>query len=148
MKETGATIMTGCPDIPRPDSKFCGAHQNEDHPVISGTKMNLRNRDNLKKFRHEANSEAGDDDFYIIESILEINENEKTGKKIKVKWYDFPMEQSTWEDESTIPKFIPSYYDDISKLGLKLLAPVIKTSKEIGNNEYYYLSWTGEKGGG
>lgn len=71
--------MTGCPEIPKPDSKFCFKHQEADHPVISGSKMNLRNRDKLRKIRLEESSEAGDDDFYIVESVLDIKYNKKTG---------------------------------------------------------------------
>ena len=109
--------------------------------------MNLRNRDKLRKYRTEECAEAGNDDFYIIETILDIKENKNTGNKMKVKWLDFTEDKATWEDEKTIPKFIYDYYKDRSKLGTRLPDLVIKASKTIGNNEYYYISWTGEKGG-
>ena len=85
--------------------------------------------------------------FFIIESILDIKENKKTGKKYKIKWMDFPEEESTWENESCVAKFIQQYYSDPAKLGSKLPEPVIKHTKTIGDSKYHYLGWTGEKGG-
>ena len=71
----------------------------------------------------------------------------KTGEKFKIKWIDFPAEEATWESESCVAKFIQEYYSDPSKLGCKLPEPVIKHTKTIGDSQYHYLGWTGEKGG-
>ena len=86
--------------------------------------------------------EAEDDDFFVIESILDIKENKQTGKKFKIKWMDFPEEEATWESESCVAKFIQVYYSDRSKLGCKLPEPIIKHSKKIGGSQYHYLGWT------
>ena len=146
-KEAGVTIMTGCSSIPQPKSKFCFDHQDGQHPVVPGDRVSAKNRQRLKKFKKAECIEAEDDDFFVIEAVLDIKENKKTGKKYKIKWMDFPVDEATWEGESCVAKFIQIYYSDPSKLGSKLPEPVIKHTKTIGNSQYHYLSWTGEKGG-
>ena len=146
-QEAGVKIMTGCPTIPQPKSKFCFDHQDGQHPVVQGDRLGAKNRKKLKKFKRAECVEAEDDDFFIIEAVLDIKENKKTGKKYKIKWMDFPNEEATWESEACVAKFIQMYYSDPSKLGSKLPDPVIKHSKTIGNSKYHYLGWSGEKGG-
>ena len=75
----------------------------------------------------------------MIEAVLDIKENKKTGKKYKIKWMDFPMEEFTWESESFVAKFIQTYYSDPSKLYSRLPDPVIKLAKTIGNSRYHYI---------
>ena len=77
--------MTGCSCIPQPNSKFCFDHQDGQHPVVPGDRVGSKNRKRLKQFKKAECSEAEDDDFFIIESILDIKHNKKTGKKFKVK---------------------------------------------------------------
>ena len=146
-KEAGATIMTGCSCIPQPNSKFCFDHQDGQHPVVPGDRVSARNRKKLKQFKKAECLEAEDDDFFVIEAVLDIKENKKTGKKFKIKWMDFPAEEATWESGSCVAKFIQAYYSDPSKLGCRLPEPVIKHTKTIGDSQYHYLGWTGEKGG-
>ena len=146
-QEAGVKIMTGCPTIPQPKSKFCFDHQDGEHPVVPGDRIGAKNRKKLKKFKKAECTEAEDDDFFIIEAVLDIKENKKTGKKFRIKWMDFPIEEATWESETCVAKFIQMYYSDPAKLGSKLPDPVIKHSKTIGNSKYHYLGWTGEKGG-
>ena len=145
--DAGVTIMTGCSSIPQPSSKFCFDHEDGQHPVVPGERVSARNRKRLKKFKKAECVEAEDDDFFVIESILDIKENKQTGKKFKIKWMDFPEEEATWESESCVAKFIQVYYSDRSKLGCKLPEPIIKHSKTIGGSQYHYLGWTGERGG-
>ena len=85
--------------------------------------------------------EAEDDNFFVIEAVLDIKEDKKTGKKYKIKWMDFTLEEATWESTSYVAKFIQIECSDPSKLGSKL------HTKTIGNSQYHYLSWTGEKAG-
>ena len=146
-KTAGVTIMTGCSSIPQPKSKFCFEHQDGQHPVVAGDRVSAKNRYNLRKFKKAECVDAENDDFFIIESILDIKENKKTGKKFKIKWMEFPVQQATWEAESCVAKFIQEYYKDPAKLGSKLPEPVIKHTKNIGDSQFHYLKWTGEKGG-
>ena len=81
---TTVTIMTGCSSIPQPNSKFCFDHADGQHPVVPGDRVSARKR--LRKFKKAECTEAEDDDFFIIESVLDIKDNKKTGKKYKIKW--------------------------------------------------------------
>ena len=63
-------------------------------------------------------------------------------------WVGFGDEDSTWESEDAIPKFIQEFYLDRSKLRMKLPNPLIKYSKTLANgSKQHFLSWNGEKGG-
>ena len=146
-KESGTSVLTGCSSIPQPNSKFCFNHQNSDHPVLSGDKINSKNKEKLKKYKRNECPEAGEDDLFVIETILETKKTESNETSWKVKWMDYPPEEATWEDSTSIPKFIQDYYSDVSKLGTRLPEPIIKHTKVVGENQYHYLSWSGEKGG-
>ena len=60
----GVTVMTGCPSIPQPNTKFCFDHQDGQHPVIPGERLGSKSVSKLKKFRKEECKEAQDDDFF------------------------------------------------------------------------------------
>ena len=59
--------------IPQPNSKFCFDHQDGQHPVVPGDRVSARNRNRLKKFKKAEFVELEDDDFFIIESVHDIN---------------------------------------------------------------------------
>ena len=109
---------------------------------MPGDRISARNRKRLKKYKKADYSEAEDDDFFIIEAVLIIKENNKTGNKYKIKWMDFP--EAIWESESCVIKLIQVYYSDPAKLGCKLPEPVIKHTKIIKDSHYHYIGWTGE----
>ena len=90
---------------------------------------------------------APGDNVYTVESTLDTRV--KQGKKCYlVKWSEFPVAQSTWELESSIPVFIRKYYEKKTNFGKKLPNPVIKRSKKVGKNTiFHFLSWEGESGG-
>ena len=131
-EKSGVKTVTGCTKIPAPKAKFCNDHKNEETPCILGNKVQK--------------STTGDN-VYTVESILDTRV--KQGKKCYlVKWSEFPVSQSTWELESSIPAFIRKYYERKTNFGKKLPNPVIKRSKNVGKNTiYHFLSWEGESGG-
>ena len=57
--------------------------------------------------------EVEDDDFNIIESLVDQRDGEYL-----VKWLNRSSDQNTWEPKSSIPKFILKFYEqDPSRLG-------------------------------
>ena len=112
--------------------------------------VSSRTRKVLKDYREETKDyeHAGDDQAYIIESILDVIEEDEQETMYKVKWFNFPLDAATLEPESNIPKFIIEYYKDRSKLGKTLPNPRIKhTKKTSSGTQYHFLTWEGEKGG-
>jgi hypothetical protein len=80
--------------------------------------VSSRTRKILKDYRNNTkeSDEAGNDHAYIIESIMDIQENEDGDKMYMVKWFNFPEEAATLESEGNIPQFIVEYYKDKSKM--------------------------------
>ena len=144
----GESVVTGCTSYPIPNKAYCSLHDGEPTPVADN--VSSRTRKLLKKYR-DSNKEyenAGDDNAYIIETILDIQETENGGKLFKVKWFDFPEEAATIEPEENVPKFIVEYYKDRSKLGKSLPNPRIKHTKKTSSGTlFHFLTWEGEKGG-
>ena len=143
----GVTVFTGCTRHPQPDSKYCWEHhQAGESPVIPASSVSSRTRQQLRGFRNDTkySDNANDDQFYVIESILEIkNIDDKI--VFKVKWLGFP--EASWEQEDRIPGFIRKFYsDDSSRLGSKLPNPRIKHTKKVGGSDIHLLSWGGEAG--
>ena len=148
-EKAGVKTVTGCTKIPAPKSKFCHDHKDEESPCILSNKVQQTTRESLKQFRkkHSKDKSAPQDNVFSIESILNIG-NKKGKRCYLVKWSEFPVSQSTWELESTIPAFIKKYYEKKENLGKKLPNPVIKRSKKVGKNTiFHFLSWEGESGG-
>lgn len=144
--KSGAKVVTGCTRHPGGDSKFCWEHKNTESPIIDSDKISSRTRSKLRDHRTETtgSKEAGQDNMYIIESILDVSED-KT--KYCIKWLGFPEDQSLWEDESVVPGFIAQYYNsDRTRLGKKLPNPKIKATKQVGDSTYHLLSFEGEAG--
>ena len=79
-EESGVTILSGCPTIPQPDSKFCYEHLKSEHPTIPGERLNSKSRKRLREHRKDECKDAPDYDFYIKESILEIKEEHRWEK--------------------------------------------------------------------
>ena len=50
-QEAGVKIITGCPTIPQPKSKFCFDHQDGQHPVVPGDRVGGKNRKKLKSLK-------------------------------------------------------------------------------------------------
>ena len=148
-EKSGVKTVTGCTKIPAPKAKFCNDHKNEETPCILGNKVQKSTRESLKNFRKKNSKDksAPGDNVYTVESILDTRV--KQGKKCYlVKWSEFPVAQSTWELESSIPVFIRKYYEKKTNFGKKLPNPVIKRSKKVGKNTiFHFLSWEGESGG-
>ena len=144
--KAGVTVFTGCTRHPQPSSKYCWEHQSGDSPVVPASSVSSRTRQQLSGHKSASNysEQAGNDQFYIIESINEIKmEDDKN--VFKVKWLDYP--ETTWEEEDRLPGFIKKYYtDDIKRLGSILPNPRIKHTKKVGGSEVHLLSWEGEAG--
>jgi hypothetical protein len=144
-KTSGVKVVTGCTRHPKDDSKYCWEHDGEETPLICSDKVSARTRQALRGHRNHTavSAEAGQDTMYVVESILDISEDQK---KFKIKWVGFPEEFATWEDKDTVPKFILKYYlDNPLNLGKTLPNPTIKATKVIGDSEIYLLSWDGEE---
>ena len=95
----GESVVTGCTSYPIPNKAYCSLHDGEPTPVADN--VSSRTRKLLKKYR-DSNKEyenAGDDNAYIIETILDVQDTENGGKLFKVKWLDFPEEAATIEPE-------------------------------------------------
>ena len=141
-------VITGCTSYPVPNKTYCGLHEGEPTPVADN--VSSRTRKILKDYREEAkdHEHAGDDQAYIIESILDVIEEDGQETMYKVKWFNFPIDAATLEPKSNIPKFITEYYEDRAKLGKTLPNPRIKhTKKTSTGTQYHFLTWEGEKGG-
>ena len=143
----GQSVVTGCTSYPVPTKTYCAVHEGEHTPVADT--VSARTRKALKDYREETreSDKAGDDNAYIVESILDITEED--GKQVfKVKWFNFPSEAATMEPEENIPKFIVEYYKDRTKLGKVLPSPRIKHTKKTSSGTlFHFLTWEGEKGG-
>ena len=98
---SGLKIYTGCTKFPSPRSKFCSEHQAEESPVIVAENISVKTKENLRNNRTATKSYegAGQDDFYIVESLVKMRDGE-----VEVKWLGFP--DTTWEPKSNIPAFI------------------------------------------
>lgn len=70
---SGLKIYTGCTKFPSPRSKFCSEHQAEESPVIVAENISVKTKENLRNNRTATKSYegAGQDDFYIVESLSE-----------------------------------------------------------------------------
>ena len=142
------SVVTGCTSYPIPTKTYCSLHDGEPTPVADN--VSSRTRKILRDYREGAKESqlAGDDQAYIIESILDIIETDQSEKLYRVKWFNFPVEVATLEPESALPKFITEYYKDKTKLGKSLPNPRIKHTKETSSGtRYHFLTWEGEKGG-
>ena len=97
-KEAGVTVIVGCPKMPINESKYCHDHMNSETPIVSGHDITNESRVNLNKYRKSSaiSEHAPSDDFFVIESILNIKED-KGKKRFLVKWVGFPEEEATIE---------------------------------------------------
>ena len=147
-ESTGLKVVTGCTKIPGPESKFCNEHQQSESPALLSSQVSRNTRNNLRNHRTNtaASSEASQDNIYVIESIVDLRIKDDS-KYFKVKWLNFPPSESTWEPETSIPKFIQSFYMERANLGKPLPNPKLKRSKAAGSETYHYLSWGGEGDG-
>ena len=99
-----------------------------------------------EKIEHDKYTSLSGDDFYVIESVIEKKE-ENDKKLFLIKWAGFTSDESTWEGEDSVPRFIQTYYEDERNMGKPLPKPVVKHTKKIGNTVYHYLKWGVQKGG-
>ena len=144
-ESSGLSVVTGCTSIPCPQSKFCNRHQEEQSPALLCEEVSKETRKKLRDHRTQSatSSEAPQDNIYVIESILG-RKVKKDGTFFNVKWLNFPVSESTWENEKCIPKFIQLYYEDESRFGKILPNPKLKKVKKAGTSTYHLLSWEGE----
>ena len=144
--KAGVRVFTGCTRHPQPDSKYCWEHQAGESPVVPASAVSARTRQQLRGHRTDTNysEEAGQDQFYVVETILAIKtEDEHT--MFQVKWHGYP--DATWEKDDRLPGFIKKYYSDKQeRLGSKLPNPRIKHTKKVGGSDIHLLSWGGEDG--
>ena len=136
-------VIKGCTSIPQPNKKFCQQHEDGESPVITVGQLASETRRVLRDRRKTmANfKEVGQDEMFVVESIENIKKDKNGTTKYQVKWVGFGHEDCTWEGEDTIPKFIRDYYEDKTRLKLKLPNPVIKSTKTLANgSKYHYLS--------
>ena len=61
--------------------------------------MSARTRKVLKDYREDSkeSDRAVDDNAFIVESILDIEEPENEERLFKMKWFNFPLEAATLE---------------------------------------------------
>lgn len=138
-RHSGMTVVSGCLKNPQPNSKFCGGHVGLSTPALASDQVSESTRKTLRDHRNKTafSKEAPQDNIYVIESILEMNND-----NWKVKWLGFPTEKSSWEPSVNIQPWIMSYYEeDPSRLGQPLPEPNIKHIKKAGDEVFYYLSW-------
>ena len=66
--------------------------------------VSARTRKALKDYREKTreSDRAGDDNAYIVESILDIIEGWDGKRLFKVKWFNFPPEAATLEPEDSV----------------------------------------------
>ena len=143
-QNAGIKVVTGCTKHPIYNSKYCREHQSEESPAVTAETVSGRTRQQLRKHRNDtaSYSKAGQDDVFVVESILDFK---KKSKKVLVKWVGFP--EATWENEDGIPKFIREYYEkDTGRLGKGLPNPKIKSTKQIGDSVIHKLSWGDDEG--
>ena len=141
-KTAGVTTLIGCSKMPLPNSKYCAEHKDADMPVISSNKVARETKEKLYRKRKETATadEAPGDDFYVIESVTEVKE--ENGKKLfKIKWAGFSSAENTWESEGSVSGFIQNFYEDEANLGKPLPKPQIMHTKKIGNTEFHCLKW-------
>ena len=143
----GQSVVTGCTSYPVPNKTYCAIHEGEPTPVAD--RVSARTRKVLKDYREDSkeSDRAVDDNAFIVESILAIEEPENEERLFKVKWFNFPLEAATLEPERNLPRFIVEYYNDKSKLGKILPSPRIKHTKKTSSGKlFHFLIWEGEKG--
>ena len=112
----GVVTVTGCTAIPLPGEKYCAQHLHEESPVIPSNTLSNETRTRLREHRKKTATyeDANNDIVYVIESITD--DKMKKGQKLfRVKWLDFPQEESIWEPEKNIPNFILAYFNDKTK---------------------------------
>ena len=145
-ESSGLSVVTGCTSIPGPRSKFCQEHQSSESPALLSEQVSKSTRMKLRDHRTTTteSKDAPQDNIYVIESILGIKTEGDTSC-YNVKWLHFPETESTWEPESSIPKFIQLYYKDRTKFGSTLPNPKLKRVKKAGSALYHLLSWEGEE---
>ena len=97
--EAGINIFTGCTKHPSPRSKFCAEHESEESCARVFCEYKNENKPRDERANSAENPAAGQDDFYIVESITELKKTE-----CKVKWYGFV--EPNWEPNKGIPAFI------------------------------------------
>ena len=98
-------VLTGCTNMPSPDSKFCHHHRSEQSPVILKETLSTESRTCLYNFRSRTKQtqlRLPDDDLFVVESILEVRMKNKT-KQFLVQWAGFPRSEATWEPMKNIP---------------------------------------------
>ena len=121
-------------------------HPTGESPVVPASAVSARTRQQLRGHRTDTNysEEAGQDQFYVVETILAIKtEDEHT--MFQVEWHGYP--DATWEKDDRLPGFIKKYYSDKQeRLGSKLPNPRIKHTKKVGGSDIHLLSWGGEDG--
>ena len=129
-KHSGMFVVCGCLRNPQPDSKFCGEHVGLATPAMTADNVSVSTRTTLSNHRNKTAElkDSHQDDVYVIESILEMKEDEHL---YNVKWLGFPVEQSTWEPTKNIQPWIISYYkEDCQRLGQPLPQPKIKKKQK------------------
>ena len=149
-KHSDKKVLTGCTNMPSPDSKFCQHHRTVESPVMLREALTKESRNCLYNFRSRTKQtqlQLPDDELFVVETILDICQKNKA--KFLVKWAGFPRSEATWEPEKNIPKFITKYYENSENLGKKLPEPRIKETKKVANGAeiFHYLEWGSETAG-
>ena len=74
----GIKIFDRCTKHPSPRPKFYAEHESEESPVVHGSSVNAKTKNKPRDERANSaeNPAAGQDDFYIVESITELKKTE------------------------------------------------------------------------
>ena len=144
---SGIKVLSGCPNKPAPTSKYCSECKDIESPVQVSGSVSRETKDSLRKHRSKTAQfkESNQDQIYVIESLLD---QKQEGNKVywKVKWLGFPENESTWEPEKNIQKWMTDFYtEDLGRLGKTLPKPNIKCQKKSSGQTYYYLGWGNNK---
>ena len=152
---TGATVMTGCKNIPITGRKFCSKCENKT-PHISHKSLSKENLMLLRDPKFPINKEGKAAGFFTIKGIhdkklQEKVENPKKGRKKKnqnnpekervylLSWQDRPG-LKTWVPASVVPMFIINLFEkqgesDVPKPRVK------ETQTTINGVQHMVLTW-------
>ena len=88
--------------MPINESKFCHDHDSCESPIVSSHEVSDDSRESLNKFKKkESSSEAvQNNDFYVVEKILEIKETNNV-KEFLVSWVGYPEQKPPGSQKTT-----------------------------------------------
>ena len=152
---TGASVMTGCKNVPIIGRRFCKLHENKT-PHISHKKLSKESLTALRDPKFPIKAEGKSAGLFTIAGIHDkkvekVKENSKKGKKKKnqntadterfylLSWENCPG-LKTWEPASIVPMFIINLYEKNGES--QVPKPKVKETTSMMNGvEHTSLTW-------